>query len=105
MKNRLNELRLRIAESEDDRVRGCKIETANVSRLIPKWSIETWILNLNGEIVDEGTKYKSQNRDWDRLIQPAGIELHRWVNTKDTAPTHCTSSLKDAIGELRGLTS
>jgi hypothetical protein len=58
VQDRLNELQERITGSEDERVRKCKVERDNVARLIPKWSIETWIINLNGEIVDEHTKYK-----------------------------------------------
>lgn len=105
VQDRLNELRNRLAESKDDRVRKCSVENINIARLIPKWSIEAWILNLNGERVDENTRYKRQNRPWDRLIPPAATEWHRWVSSADDLPDHCSPSLKQGTAELRRLTA
>ncbi len=103
IQHRLNDLRQRLEESEDERLRRFRAETEQIARLIPKWSIETWILNLNGETVDEDLPYKRQHRLWDDLIGPASIELHNWVSTKGDPPDRCTPSLKHGINELRHL--
>jgi hypothetical protein len=105
VQDRLNELRNCIAESKDERVRKCRVENINIARLIPKWSVETWILNLNGEPVDEDIPYKRQHRLWDRLIPPAAAEWHGWVSRAENPPDRCTPSLKQGISELRRLTA
>ncbi len=103
--DRLNEFRKRITESHDERVRSYTVESANIARLIPKWSVETWILNLNGEAVDEEKTCKHPNRPWDQMIPPAAIVLHQWVRSGENPPDHCTPSLKPGIEELRRLTA
>jgi hypothetical protein len=105
VQDRLNELRRRITESKDERVRKCNVEEVNIARLIPKWSVETWLLNLNGEPVDEEIRYKLQNRAWDESIPSAGAELHEWTRSGQDPPDRCTPSLKLGIGELRRLTA
>ena len=105
VQNRLNVFRKRITESRDERVRSCSVESANIARLIPKWSVETWILNLNDEAIDEDIPYKLHNRPWDRMIPPAAIVLHQWVRSSKDPPDHCTPSLKPGIEELRRLTA
>jgi hypothetical protein len=105
VQDRLNEFRRRIMESNDERVRKCRVEVANIAHLIPKRSVETWIKNLNGETVDEKTPYKSQNRPWDRMIPPAAVVLHEWVRGGEDQTDRCTPSLKPGIEELRRLTT
>jgi hypothetical protein len=105
VQERLNELRRLLDESKDERVRKCRVEVENIARLVPKWSIETWILNLIGETTDEDTPYKRQNRAWDELIPTAATELHGWVRGGGNPPDHCTPSLKLGIAELRRLTA
>lgn len=105
VQDRLKELRRRITESDDERVRKCRVEENNVARLIPKWSIETWILHLNGETIDEKIPYKRENRPWDALIPTAAAELHGRIRSGDDTPDRCTPSLKLAISELRRLTA
>ncbi|MGA2167367.1 MAG: hypothetical protein ABSG62_04095 [Terracidiphilus sp.] len=105
VQDRLNEFRMRITESQDERVRKCLVEKDNIARLIPKWSIETWILNLNGETVDEDTSYKRQHRQWDGLIPIATAELHVWVRNGGDPPDRCTPSLQLGVKELRRLTA
>jgi len=101
---RLNEFRKRILASSDERVRKCRAEKENVTRLIPKWSIETWILCLTGEAGDEETRYKTQNRDWERLIRPAAGQLHILAGGQPELSAHVVPSLQHGIGELRHLT-
>jgi hypothetical protein len=62
-------------------------------------------LNLNGETVDEGIRYKQQHRAWDELIPIAGAELHGWTRSGQDALDRCTPSLKLGIVELRRLTA
>lgn len=105
VKGRLNALRKRILASDDDRVRTCRVERENVARLIPRWSIETWILCLSGEAVDEITPYKSRNRAWDELIRPAAAVLHSWVSVSGDPSRHGVPSLQHGIAELKRLTA
>lgn len=45
---------------------------------LPKWHVETWILALDGESVDEYTRYKNQLGDVDaRQIGRAFVERYR----------------------------
>jgi hypothetical protein len=105
VQDRLNEFRDRITHSQDERVRNCRAESINIAHLIPKWSIETWILNLNGETIDEDIRYKMQNRPWDRLIPSAAKELHEWGRNTGNLPDSCAHSLRQGITELRQLTT
>lgn len=105
VQDRLNEFQKRIVGSGDERVRKCRVDRDNVARLIPKWSIETWILNLSGDPVDEDTPYKRQNHQWDDLIPHAAAELNTWVRRDDDLPQRCLPSLKLGIVELRRLTA
>jgi hypothetical protein len=105
VQDRLNEFRRRISESKDERVRRCRAENENVAQLVPKWSVETWILNLNGEIVDEDVRYKPQSRAWDDLTKSAASELNSWVRSGEDPPVRCAPSLRHGIAELRQLTS
>lgn len=105
VQDRLNEFRRRITQSKDQRVRNCRVDRENVAHLVPKWSVETWILHLSGETTDEDTPYKRQNRPWDELIPVAAAELHGWVRGGDGPPDRCTPSLKLGIAELCRLTA
>ena len=103
VQDRLRELHRRLVDSDDERLRICRVDTEQISRLIPKWSIETWIVNLNGETVDEAIPYKRQPRAWDDLIRPATVELNVWVSAQGGLHDRCTPSLSFAIQELRRL--
>lgn len=104
VQERLNELRRRLEQSDDLRLRNFHAESEQIARLVPKWSIETWILNLNGEVVDENVPYKRQHRPWDDLIRPASIELCNWTGAKGDPPARCTPSLTHGVQEFRRLT-
>ncbi len=69
-----------------------------IVHLIPKRNIETWILHLNGEQVDESTDHS--NRDVDHMIQPAAVTFYEWTSK---TPDHCLPSLRAGIGEARRL--
>ncbi len=102
VQDRLNQLAQQLRESEDGRVRGSNADLGQVARIIPKWSIETWILFLNGENVDEDTRYKNENREWDQLIKPAALRLSE-LTAQANPPEDCVPSLAHGVGELRKL--
>jgi hypothetical protein len=70
-----------------------------IAFLIPKRHIETWVLCLNGETVDEEVDYHL--REIDSLIRPGALTLRDWVRSGATTPTYCTESLRIALPELR----
>jgi hypothetical protein len=77
-------------------------EGEQIARLIPKRNIETWILCLNGHVVDEETDYK-QRHDWNKLIPPAAETLFQWTRSADKPPQHCMNSLRSGVKELKRL--
>lgn len=66
---------------------------------IPKRNIETWILHLTGEDVDETRDHR--NREVDDLIPTAAATFHEWSTQ---VPAHCLPSLVSAISETNRLT-
>jgi hypothetical protein len=76
-----------------------RTDSEPIAFFIPKRNIETWILHLTGEDVDE-TK-DPRHRDVDDLIPAAAAKFHEWAGQ---APAHCLPSLAAAIEESRRLT-
>ena len=88
----------------EDGVELIRMEAEQVARLVPKRNIETWILCLNGNAVEEGeTDYKRTRNDWDTLMKPAATTLHEWSRAGARIPEHCVPSLRHGVGELRRL--
>ncbi|MFZ0419772.1 MAG: hypothetical protein WAM04_16860 [Candidatus Sulfotelmatobacter sp.] len=75
-----------------------------VARLVPKRNVETWILCLHQEPVDEETDYKGRRDDWNELIPQAAATLFQWTRAKAELPNHCVASLRTGIKELNRLT-
>ena len=73
-----------------------------IIHLIPKRNVETWIMCLSGEHVDELTDY-SQRREVDALISAAADILFEWSRPNAVPPAHCVPSLAAAIPEVRRL--
>lgn len=73
-----------------------------IVHLIPRRSVETWILCLNGENVDETTDY-SKEREIDQMIGPAALTLFDWSRENYALPAHCFPSLSSAVFEVRRL--
>lgn len=71
-----------------------------IAHLIPKRSIETWVLCLRGTPVDETTDYRAE-RDIDQKIPVAAVTLHKWTRPNATLPAYCTASLRAAIPEIK----
>lgn len=70
-----------------------------IAILIPKRHIETWILCLTGEHVDENTDYRV--RPVDDSIKIAAATAWAWSRDSDAVPPHCIESLQAALPELR----
>lgn len=73
-----------------------------IAHLVPKWSIETWILCLSGQAVDEGRTY-DRAPDIDEKIAAAAMAFFEWSGPSATPPAHCIPSLREAIPEARRL--
>jgi len=84
---------------ENAREHGRKPEEAIVL-LIPKRHIETWILCLLGELVDEVTDYKSR-RDVHQKIKPAALTFYEWGRPHHSVPDHCVESLHRGLREVQ----
>jgi hypothetical protein len=69
-----------------------------IVHFIPKRNIETWILHLNGEQVDQEADHR--NRDVDDMISAAATIFHVWAAQP---PTDCLPSLSAAIQETKRL--
>jgi hypothetical protein len=71
-----------------------------ILNLIPKRNVETWILCLNSELVDELTDYR-HNRGVDApSIRKAATTLFSWTRPNAEVPESCVSSLREGLGEL-----
>ena len=78
-----------------------------IARLIPKWSIETWILFLSSDgaanpLVIEGKSYKdSKTSDqWTELIPQATKTLYSWTRTSAVLPANLLDSLQHGLVEI-----
>lgn len=80
------------------------VEHEKIVRLIPKRNIETWILCLIEQTVDEETDYKNTRNDWSELIPPAAETLFQWARQGVGLPSCCIESLRTGVKELNRLT-
>lgn len=69
--------------------------------LIPRRNVETWILCLTGEIVDEMTNYRKDPRVDVARIQRAAEELFDWTRPNAVVPPTCLTSLQACLSEFR----
>jgi hypothetical protein len=70
--------------------------------LVPRRNIETWILCLTGEKVDEDTDYKRRTAV-DELIKPVSGTFFEWSRPNAQIPSHCVDSIKAGIHEIKRL--
>lgn len=78
-------------------------DAERIARLVPKRNIETWILCLNGQRVDEAMDYKQARNNWSELIAPAAETLLQWTRPNAGLPDDCVDSLRRGIVELNRL--
>lgn len=78
-----------------------------VARLIPKWSIETWILYLSANgapnpAVSEGKSYKNSKpaEQWNELIPFASKTFLMWTKPAAVLPAKLLASLRHGIEEV-----
>jgi hypothetical protein len=76
-------------------------DSREIARLVPKRNIETWILCLNNERVEETPDYKRTRDDWTELIPTAASALYAWTRPNATVPPSCVESLQIGIEELQ----
>lgn len=75
-----------------------------IVHLIPKRHIETWILFLSGNHVDEDTDCKRLHHNkLGRLVKPAAETLGGWSKNPHRRPPNCLPSLDEAFPELARL--
>ena len=93
---RENELEAALADAGEHR----RQRDEAIALLIPKRHIETWILCLVGERVDEATNYRSR-RDIQEKTKRAAEEFFEWSRPNYTVPGHCVESLRRGLGEVQ----
>jgi hypothetical protein len=93
-----NEVSRRVRQFKDALGNDPRKDDETIVHLIPKRNIETWILHLNGEQVDEETDH--HNREVDGMILTAAAVFLEWTAQP---PTDCLPSLSAAIQETQRL--
>jgi hypothetical protein len=79
------------------------VKKEKIARLVPKRNIETWILCLNGETVEELKDYSKTGNDWSARIPQAAKTLTKWTAPNAVPPKTCIDSLRHGVNELRNL--
>ena len=87
---------------------GARGAREQISHLIAKRNIETWILCLNnkrfkGHPINEQEDYKPHNKilKIDEQIKPAAEEFFNWSRPNADVPDRCVDSIRLAILEVR----
>jgi hypothetical protein len=91
-----------LREALDQAGLAARADVEVIVHLIPRWNVETWILCLDGQPVDEITDYSGEG-GIDGLIPRAAVTFFEWSRPNATPPTHCVDSLLAAIPEVRRL--
>jgi hypothetical protein len=78
-----------------------------VARLIPKWSVETWIVYLSsrGESStriseDSSLKESKSPEQWNELIRSAAETLCKWTRATASRPDNLLDSLQRGLDEI-----
>ncbi len=100
VQDRWNQLNQALKDAEKPPV---DIEHEKIARLVPKRNIETWILCLTGQAIDEKTDYKNIRNDWNELIPTAAATLFQWTRQEAELPNRCIDSLRTGVKELNRL--
>jgi len=93
-----DEVGRRVRQLSDALGRSVRKDDEAIVHLIPKRHIETWILHLSGEEVDEETDYHHESVD--DLIPAAAAKFHAWTSPP---PDDCLPSLSVGIEETKRL--
>ncbi len=76
-----------------------------ILNLIPKRNVETWVLCLNAEPVDEVTDYRRDRRIDPETIKQAANTLHSWTRANAQLPDACVPSLRECLPEFNRVPS
>jgi hypothetical protein len=79
-----------------------RTDREKIVHLIPRRNIETWILNLNGERVDEETDYRHRPGVEDQFAAAAAT-FFDWTRPNALVPPFGVASLRAAIPEIKRL--
>ena len=78
-----------------------------IARLIPKWSIETWIIYLSSQGVvrppigeDRSFKDSKSPEQWNELIPTAAEALYKWTKNIASRPESLLDSLQRGLDEI-----
>jgi hypothetical protein len=74
-----------------------------IARLVPKRNLESWVLCLLGQPVDEATDYKGIRDEWSELIPQASDALFEWTRPNRRLPDHCIDSIRRGVDESKHL--
>jgi hypothetical protein len=98
----LAQLNAALNECGNVRVRDIRIENECVARLIPRRNVETWLLVLNGNDVNEEEDYKDRHSkdEWEDLAVSGSTRLYAWTRRNAQFPGRFIDSLHHGIGEL-----
>ena len=89
-----------LAEKLTDRGLPRRNDDEAIVHLIPKRNIETWILCLTAEVVDEETDYRHDGRI-EASLPEASMMLSTRSRPNAMPEAHCIPSLHAAVPELR----
>jgi hypothetical protein len=92
-----------LAQALEEREAAAVRKPEQIAQLVPKRNVETWILCLTGEVVDEATDYKRTRDNWNALIPVASETLFAWTRPNVELPQRCTASLRAGISQLNRL--
>jgi hypothetical protein len=81
---------------------GPRTNAEAIGKLIPKRNIETWVLCLAGEIVDEATDYRN-NCNFDGLVRNAADAFYLATRMNAPIPNACVQSLRVGVDECKRL--
>jgi len=103
---RLGKMEKSLDKSNEQRVKGIRIENERIARLIPRRNIETWLLALNNVSVNEKKDYKNEvaefrHHDWDESVLPAAKKFWEFTRPNFAHPVGLIASLRHAIDEMR----
>lgn len=79
---------------------GSRSESERIAHWIPRRAIETWILCLSGDRVDEETDYRQELIEGS-VVKDAAERFFDWTRNGYRTPDHCVRSLEEAIPEAR----
>lgn len=78
-----------------------------IARLVPKWSIETWILFLSAGggsfpslSEDEPQKDSKTDKQWDELTPRASETFYRWTRNAELRPANLLNSLRVGLQQV-----